>query len=85
MASPGYWEPFEHVVEDLRAGRCLLLLDLSNEAAPYVDDVFDGIHYWADLHQIPTSSILLVTQNRRLLAEEQSRTWLETVTRQLAG
>lgn len=63
----------EHVVDDLRACRCLLLLDLSNEAAPYVDDVFDAIHSWAGLRQVPTSSILLVTQNRRLAAEEQSR------------
>jgi hypothetical protein len=63
----------EHVVEDLQSGRCLLLLDLSNEAAPYVGDVFDAIHSWAGVRQVPTSSILLVTQNRRLEAAEQSR------------
>ena len=63
----------EHVVEDLQADRCLLLLDLSNEGAPYVDEVFDAIHSWAALRDVPTSSILLVTQNRRLMAEEQSR------------
>ena len=69
----------EHVVEDLRACRCLLLLDLSNEAAPYVDDVFDAIHSWAGIRQVPASSILLVTQNRRLAAEEQSRHGLSSI------
>ena len=63
----------KHVVEDLQVRRCLLLLDLSNEGAPYVDDVFDAIHSWAGVHRVPTSSIILVSQNRRLLAEEQSR------------
>jgi hypothetical protein len=63
----------ESTIDDLRSRRCILLLDLSNEGAPDVPDVFEEIYRWASEKAIATSSIALITQNRALASAHSTR------------
>lgn len=53
-------------IEDLRSGRALLILDLSNEGPSFLQHIFDKLH--ANLAQldIPRTRVIFVSQNRLL-------------------
>ena len=54
------------VLDDLRAGRALLLLDLCNEGVGYFGNMFDSLHDFAAAHAIAPERMVWVDQNRAL-------------------
>lgn len=58
-------------MRDLRSGRALLLLDLSNEGHALLPALFDQLHAYVDRWGIPRSNVVFVSQNR--LLESQYR------------
>lgn len=56
----------EELAEEVRGGRALLVLDLSNEGPAFRKAIFDGLHQILASRSIPRSATLVVTQNRAL-------------------
>jgi hypothetical protein len=51
---------------DIREGRALLLLDLSNEGPPFDAEIFEALHEQLDARAIPRDRVVFICQNRRL-------------------
>jgi hypothetical protein len=54
------------VIADVRAGRALLVLDLSNEGPEFQKTFFDAIHEFLDRHDIPARHAVWLSQNRAI-------------------
>lgn len=52
------------VIDDLRSGRTLLLLDMSNEGPAFFREIFDSLHQFAAQAGVPPSRLVWLDQNR---------------------
>ncbi len=61
------------LVADLQAGRCALLLDMSNEGFAFDPDTFDAIHAAIDAAGVPRRRAAWISQNRAAPAAYRAR------------
>jgi hypothetical protein len=54
------------VIQDVKAGRALLVLDLSNEGPAFQRSQFDAIHTFLDENAIPANRAIFLSQNRAI-------------------
>lgn len=54
------------ILDDVRAGRAMLVFDLSNEGPAYHRDVFADLHRFIARHTLPASRIVWLAQNRAI-------------------
>jgi hypothetical protein len=52
------------VLDDLRRGRSLLLLDMSNEGPEFIREIFASLHQFAIAANLPPSRLVWLDQNR---------------------
>jgi hypothetical protein len=52
------------VIADVRAGRAILVFDLSNEGPAYDSDIFDELYTWIENHRLPPGRCIWLAQNR---------------------
>ena len=60
------------IIADTKAGRALIVFDLSNEGPDYWPPVFDELYQWIERNCLPPGRVVWLAQNRAL--EEHART-----------
>jgi hypothetical protein len=56
------------ILADMRAGRAVLVFDLSNEGPAYDPSIFDELYAWMEAHALPGGSVVWLAQNRTMPA-----------------
>jgi hypothetical protein len=52
------------LLDDLRAGRVVLIFDLTNEGPPFDSEIFDELLSWIESERFPAGRVVWVAQNR---------------------
>lgn len=60
------------VLDDLRAGRAVLVLDLSNEGPAYHRPFFEPLYDWIAAQGLPPGQVIWLAQNRAMAAAAQA-------------
>jgi hypothetical protein len=54
------------IIADIRAGRAVLLIDLSNEGPRYNPSIFGELRAWLDANRLPPERCIWLAQNRAI-------------------
>ncbi len=54
------------ILDDMRARRCVLILDLSNEGPAYAAEIFDELFRWIEGNNLPAGQVVWLAQNRNM-------------------
>jgi hypothetical protein len=54
------------ILADIRAGRAVVVLDLTNEGPAYVPRIFDELYKWVDDNALPAGRVVWLAQNRAM-------------------
>jgi hypothetical protein len=54
------------ILADVRARRCALIFDLSNEGPAYSSEIFDELFRWIELQKLPSGQVVWLAQNRNM-------------------
>jgi hypothetical protein len=60
------------VLADIRAGRAVLVLDLSNEGPAYHSPHFEPLYNWIEAERLPPGSVIWLCQNRAMPSRAQA-------------
>ena len=56
------------ILADMRAGRAVVVFDLSNEGPAYDAAIFDELYAWMEAQRLPAGSVVWLAQNRNMAA-----------------